>query len=125
MDHIYRFIGRRKGYRPNRIRMEENIDQQEATDLTSKPRDSIHVLDDMTPESHNLSKAPRMERLSTIEHRSSKNSHRHDQSKTPTLNIRSDLRKQSSTLDSTNLMSSLNKGLESFGGENNHRVRKE
>ena len=105
--------------------MEENIDQQEATDLTSKRRDSIHVLDDMTPENHNLSKAPRMERLSTLEHRSSKNSHRHDQSKTPTLNIRSDLRKQSSTLDSTNLMSSLNKGLESFGGDNNHRVSEE
>ena len=66
--------------------MEENID----TYLTSKSKDSIHVLDDMTPESHNLSKAPHMEQLSTLEHRSSKNSHRHDQSKTPTLNIRSD-----------------------------------
>ena len=103
--------------------MEENIDQQEATDLTSKRRESINVLDDLTPETHNLSKAPRMERLSSLEQRSSKSSnHRQDQSKIPTLNIRSDLRKQSSTLDSTNVMSSLNKGLESFGGDNNHRV---
>ena len=112
-------IGRRKGYRPNRIRMEENLEQQEATDLTSSRRDSLHVLDDTPSHNFQSSKAPRMETTSSARERPDKHS---SQAKQLTLNIRNDLKKQSTSLDSTNLMSSRHKGLEQYRGDNNHQV---
>ena len=114
-------IGRRKGYRPNRIRTEDNLDQHEATDLTSKRRDSIHMLDNVSNQLESpfhSSKTPRLDASSSANSKSPKPS----TSKASTLNIRSDLRKQTSALDSTNLMSSLNKGLQSYGAESNQQV---
>ena len=107
--------------------MEENIDQQEATDLTSKRRDSLHLQNDHHSSQNypqHQSKASRLDHIGESTARSSKpSSPHHDQPKPPKLNIRSDLRKQSTSLDSTNLMTSFHKGLESFGGENNHQVK--
>ena len=114
--------GRRKGYRPNRIRMEQNLDQQEATDLTSKHRNSIHVIDDQPTQNYQASKARRIDTAGATPTSPKPSSH-HDQPKQPTLNIRSDLKKLPTSLESTNLMSSVHKGLEAFGGENNHQVK--
>ena len=97
--------------------MEDNVDQHEATDLTSKRRDSIHLLDNEPSHDYQSSKTPRLE-MSSAHIKSSKPS----TSKASTLNIRSDLRRPSSTLDSTNLMSSINKGLQSYGAETNQQV---
>jgi hypothetical protein len=99
--------------------MEENLDQQEATDLTSTRRDSLHVLDNSSSHNYQSSKAPRMENTSVARERPQKHS---SQAKQQTLNIRNDLKKQSTSLDSTNLMSSRHKGLESYRGDNTHQV---
>ena len=98
------------------------MDQHEATDLTSKRRDSIHMLDNSPSRidgAHQSSKTPRLD-INSSHPKSPKPS----TSKASTLNIRSDLRKHTSALDSTNLMSSLNKGLQSYGSEANQQVIK-
>ena len=101
--------------------MEENLDQQEATDLTSKHRNSSNVIDGQPTQNYQASKVRRID-TSVATPTSPKPLSHHDQPKQPTLNIRSDLKRQSTSLDSTNLMSSVHKGLEAFGGENNHQV---
>ena len=114
-------VGRRKGYRPNRICVEENHDQQEANDLPSKRQKSINANHDQPAQSYQQLKIPRTD-TSIVTSSSLKLPSQNDQGRHPTLNIRSDLKQQSTSLDSANLMSSVHKGLDAFGGDNKHQV---
>ena len=98
--------------------MEENADHQqhEATDLTSSKHRNASITTMETPHTQRYSN-------SKVPSVSVTSSHPEPQ-KQPTLNIRSDLKRQNSTTDLTNMMSSTNKGLGNYGGDitNNHQV---